>query len=806
MGEGQERELSMKKFLVAVFACACLAPLDALAQNVGLSSRPWFGCLWPDVTTVLPFARPNELIYVKKGVTFQDRLEPNRAIAIAKGGPQCTGAGANGPRPTIRARAGGRVLSTRGHNVFLDGLILENGTAPGTSGLGGNVLVESGSRATLSNVVVRGGNAFDGGGIFVEESAQLILHGSTVRKNLAQNLGGGVAQATGTLVTLNDSDVRSNYATNGGGVAINGHHATLEMDSTRIHSNFASLHGGGIYAVHDSKDPLTNVVFSIDSVDSSISWNAAVQGDGGGVWLTRGVFGGKNNNFDNNRATAGGGGGIWALDSTLDAKRTAFNFNHAADGGALWLDGSASTLTGSIFSNRATGSGGGLFARASSDPWTLAIGSEFLSNHADGSGGGLFASSDGATITIAGAPATAASFEENTANGNGGGAALIGRVAANLNGAFIANSASTGNGGGLYIERAEVTLNNNDGDIRGNHAVNGGAVSVNCGTLDAARVLLVGEFDENSAAGDGGALAVWNDSGSCDVKLTDFRGKGNHADGFGGLVAGWGRVDIETQDFRSTRNSSLIGGGAVSLVGNASGRPSLRMDSLQDPDEVTDNPQTWCKHGFIDGYCAWMIDNESGTGGALYLSNADATITQVGFEENDAPFGGSAIYLEGGAGFGSLAVSNSTFIGNASDPIVGISDVIDVALGAKLEVMNVTFADNGATPIHWMPGSGGEIKNSAIADGSVIVDPTVAPIIADCNATVFDQPEFLGTLNVSGLTHSDFHDPAAGNWEAAVGGLLDGACPSGPAVDIVNQPRSLNTVERGAYEIDWQVP
>lgn len=66
--------------------------------------------------------------------------------------------------------------------------------------------------------------------------------------------------------------------------------------------------------------------------------------------------------------------------------------------------------------------------------------------------------------------------------------------------------------------------------------------------------------------------------------------------------------------------------------------------------------------------------------------------------------------------------------------------------------------------------------------------------------------EFLGTLNVSGLTDSDFQGPAAGNWEAAVGGLLDGACPSGPAVDIVNQPRSLNTVERGAYEIDWQVP
>ncbi len=101
----------------------------------------------------------------------------------------------------------------------------------------------------LTNLMIEGGMAQRGGGIFMT-GGRLVLAGSTtVRRNVAES-GGGAYLRDGRLLLTGRSSIRGNVADNGGGVFA----ATVEAGAyltaggtSRIRGNRARNDGGGIY-------------------------------------------------------------------------------------------------------------------------------------------------------------------------------------------------------------------------------------------------------------------------------------------------------------------------------------------------------------------------------------------------------------------------------------------------------------------------------------------------------------------------------------------------------------------------------
>jgi hypothetical protein len=101
----------------------------------------------------------------------------------------------------------------------------------------------------LTNLLVEGGMAQRGGGIFMT-GGRLVLAGSTtVRRNVAES-GGGAYLGDGRLLLTGRSSIRGNVADNGGGVFATTVDAGAYLTAggtSRIRGNRARSDGGGIY-------------------------------------------------------------------------------------------------------------------------------------------------------------------------------------------------------------------------------------------------------------------------------------------------------------------------------------------------------------------------------------------------------------------------------------------------------------------------------------------------------------------------------------------------------------------------------
>lgn len=241
---------------------------------------------------------------------------------------------------------------------------------------------------SLSRLIIRNGNGFDGGGIL--NYGSLTLSRSTVSGNTAARYGGGIANFGGSL-TLNHSTVIGNTATDGGGGGINNYLGTITLIKSKVSGNSAA-EGGGINNATEGTVSLTH---------STISGNTATDprgGGGGGIHnyigtttlikskvsrnSTASVGGGIKNSFgtmtlikskvSRNSAVAGGGivnfgesGNVTLTDSTVTSNTAApvsSSLGGPAGGGGI-LNGARATLTldghTKVTRNTATDGGGG---------------------------------------------------------------------------------------------------------------------------------------------------------------------------------------------------------------------------------------------------------------------------------------------------------------------------------------------------------------------------------------------------------------------------------------------------------------
>jgi hypothetical protein len=105
---------------------------------------------------------------------------------------------------------------------------------------------ETGSSLTIDGVTVTGGVEDEGGGIFSDDGASLVVEHSTITENFSDDRGGGIYGEAGTSITVKDSVVSKNSADGiGGGIAIVSG-ASLTVERTLISENGAGYAGGGI--------------------------------------------------------------------------------------------------------------------------------------------------------------------------------------------------------------------------------------------------------------------------------------------------------------------------------------------------------------------------------------------------------------------------------------------------------------------------------------------------------------------------------------------------------------------------------
>lgn len=379
---------------------------------------------------------------------------------VVRGNTAELGAGVRGPGTEPLSLQGCTIednaSDTHGGGLYVYDLVeIVDSLVQGNSavGDGGGIYADVDALVVVSNTTLEGNTADRGGGGWI--GAEALLEGGTFTNNEALQVGGGVYAAGGSLLAATLTD---NTAPLGGGLGA----SSASAEACTIEGNVADA-GGGIYA--------QGAVL----VGGSISGNAATAGAGGGVLVER--SGARIESFSeilDNTASLGGGG-VAVIDGGLELTQIDIEGNSAPVGAGLYaLDEGACAL----------------------EACTIAIASSELSQNDAGQqpgegGGGIWSS----------LPLSISSSDMSLNTGRDGGALyLTGGVEATLtSGTLVANSASerggalfvsTSDPGGLFVDTVSMS---------GNAASLGSALHVDAGVVAAANASMVNHTEGDAA-------------------------------------------------------------------------------------------------------------------------------------------------------------------------------------------------------------------------------------------------------------------------------------------------------------------
>ncbi len=263
-----------------------------------------------------------------------------------------------------KANGGGGGIWCAG-TLNLTGAEISACKASGSDANGGGIYIATGATATLDSCVIG-----------KETADNTPASSSSACSNYAAKNGGGIyLEGTASLVLQNGTKVTYNYASSGGGVYNNG---TLDISGATISVNGASDNGGGVY-VASSK----TATFS----SGTIKANSALRGAGfynAGTLCVYGsaVIGGASS-AEGNKAegTYAFGGGV-------------FNTGNCCLGYSAWTDSSETPeeWTGSISANSSENNAGGvhntsIFRMISG---TIGGATDAYANTAANNGGGVY--------------------------------------------------------------------------------------------------------------------------------------------------------------------------------------------------------------------------------------------------------------------------------------------------------------------------------------------------------------------------------------------------------------------------------
>jgi len=254
---------------------------------------------------------------------------------------------------TSATQGGG--IENDGHLILTNCDIYQNTTTGGSS-IGAGIY-NNGILTIMNSTIDSNDTAYNGGGIFNDAGAALVLANTDISNNSALD-GGGIMNYG--ILNVTNGNIFSNSATGasgfGGGI-VNVIGNTLRITGANLHNNSAVLSGGGIY-----NDINASVVIKNSSFTSN-STSDPVNGSGGGI-MNYGSLVVQGSTFYNDTVPDKGGGISSQSTASLAVTNSTFYGESADYGGALEIESSGTnTLTNStIANNSASKIGGGIRA------------------------------------------------------------------------------------------------------------------------------------------------------------------------------------------------------------------------------------------------------------------------------------------------------------------------------------------------------------------------------------------------------------------------------------------------------------
>ncbi len=579
---------------------------------------------------------------------------------------------------------------------------------------------------TYTTGVITGGNATNGGGVYVSSGGNFEMTGGTIAGNSATSYGGGVYVSSGGTFTMSGGAIAGNSATVGGGVYVDG--GTFTMEGGTIAANTASTNGGGVYVYG---------TFKMQSVEGTaaptISGNKA--GSGGGVFVygNSTTFTMEGGIISGNTATSDGGGvfvngnGTFTMSGTAAITGNVVTYGYG--GGVYVASGTFKMSETAKISANSAGFGGGVYVKGGS----FEMSGGTISGHKVTSGGGVSVSNN-STFTMTGGTIGGAENDANTATGAGGGVYVYGGTF-NMSGTATISGNSAASGGGVYVDGniGTFTMQAAEGStaaptISGNSAVSGGGVYFN-GTY-ATFTMSDGTITGNSVTGaDAFGGGVYVASGTFTMSGGTI---GGSEEGAGNSATSGGGVYFSGTTFTMTggtigSNTATSNGGGVYV---ASG--TFEMNAATD-----------------DSTAPTISGNSATTnGGGVYVGGGTFTMSggTIGGNKVTGTYSyGGGVYVNGGT-FTMQAAEGST----AAPTISGNKAA---SSGGGVHVSSGTFTMSGGTI-----GGSADDANTAIFGGGVYVNSGITftmtgGIISNNTATKYDGGVYVsvrGIFNMSG--------------------------------------------------------
>ena len=461
-----------------------------------------------------------------------------------------------------------------------------------------------GTDMEMTGGTITGGNAENGGGIFVADDSTCTISGGSISNNKAESGGGVYVEGGGALTVQSDAQITSNNATSGGGVYV-ASGGSCTINDGAITQNTATS-GGGVY----------------------VASGGSLTIDGGAI--------------TNNEAT-GGGGGVYA-EATLKFNSGTISQNTAGgNGGGIYAAG-PSTILGSdtgtmrLTNNTATGNGGGVYFAEGSSGHLILGNDTLISENKAVNGGGVYVANGLLTMRNG-------TISENTATGNGGGIYAGGNFMG-TGGTITNNSAALG--GGVY---GAATVNLTSSSITDNEAENGGGVYVEKGPL----YMRDGEISNNTAQSGGGIFLSENVT-TAEIVSTDGKSisiTDNQASGSGGGIYSSSGANL-TLNAVLQNNTAGMSGGGVHLSASEVDKPwtvTIQGGELFSNTATSQGSDFYGVNGTFNVTGGTLKKSNSAVK-SIYLDTVDGTVTG-GYWDDPADmvevlYNNKAVLIQGG--------------------------------------------------------------------------------------------------------------------------------------------------------------
>ena len=352
--------------------------------------------------------------------------------------------------PALTNNGAGVLVEASGNFIMNGGEISGNsmtGGAGSTAYLGGGGVLCAGT-FTMNNGTICENEAHTGGGVLLYPEASFTMKNGEIINNTVNGYGGGVfagstnqIPVTGAEFIMEDGRISGNTGVEGGGVYLGT--ARFGMKGGDISGNTASQNGGGVYCGIDS---------TIHLDGGNIINNIADQYGGG-------VYNGNSSTFTMDKGLISGNEALAAADNKGEG---------GALGGGVFNYGIFTMNNGTISNNKSNGHGGGVAITTANKTFNLRGGNIF-GNRAVISGGGVYARISSEFYMYGG------KIFENTA-ATGGGVCVSSLAFFDMLDGEISGNTVEENGGGVHVNGADFYMCG--GKVSDNNAKNGGGVFV----------------------------------------------------------------------------------------------------------------------------------------------------------------------------------------------------------------------------------------------------------------------------------------------------------------------------------------